>query len=135
MASRSSFNLVCNDMKKLQIQMNGRSDEFGTPKIAWDILQPYIPKGAVIWECAYGKGSLAKIMTETGYRVVSSTNFFSDMKDCDFIITNPPYSLKEEFLHRAYELGKPFAFLMPLTALEGKERNRLYRLFGIKLII
>jgi len=59
---------------------------------------------------------------------------FSD-NSIDCIITNPPYSLKEEFLQRCYELGKPFALLMPLTALEGKKRGKLYRKYGINLII
>jgi hypothetical protein len=36
---------------------------------------------------------------------------------------------------RAYNLNVPFAFLMPLTALEGKKRGELYRKFGIQLII
>jgi len=44
----------------------------------------------------------------------------------DCIITNPPYSIKDRFLTRCYELKKPFALLMPLTALEGKYRQQLY---------
>ena len=122
-------------MKKLKIQMNGRSDEFGTPQIAFNILKPHIPDHWVVWECAYGKGSLAKIMETQGYSVVTSSNFFEDNQDCDVIITNPPYSLKEDFLERAYFLDKPFAFLMPLTALEGKKRGLLYRKYGIELLI
>lgn len=115
--------------------MNGRSDEFGTPLIAFDILNPYIPKDWIIWECAYGKGSLTKIMRSEGYKVVSSGNFFKDNQKCDVIITNPPYSLKEEFLARAYSLSKPFAFLMPLTTLEGIKRGKLFSIYGIQLII
>lgn len=122
-------------MKKLAIQMNGRSDEFGTPKVAWDVLAPFIPVGSVIWECAYGKGSLTKIMSEAGFKIVTSIDFFKDEQACDVIITNPPYSLKEEFLQRAYELNKPFAFLMPLTTLEGKRRGALFAQNGIQLLI
>lgn len=51
------------------------------------------------------------------------------------IITNPPYSLKNEFLERCYEYDKPFALLLPLTALEGKQRNELYKEYGIELIV
>ena len=57
------------------------------------------------------------------------------MANYDCIVTNPPYSLKEEFLKRCYELGKPFALLMPLTALESEKRQKLYRKYGIQLII
>ncbi|MGC8579683.1 MAG: tRNA (adenine-N(6)-)-methyltransferase, partial [bacterium] len=53
----------------------------------------------------------------------------------DCIITNPPYSLKEEFLERAYSFNKPFAFLMPITALEGKTRQDLYKKYGLQLLI
>jgi|SRR3990167_8811385 len=122
-------------MKKLQIQMNGRSDEFGTPFKAIKPLLPYLRKDWVIWESAWGKGVLAKHFELEGFEVVGSTDFFSENKECDVIITNPPYSLKDRFLDRCYTLGKPFALLMPLTALEGKMRGRLYRENGIQLII
>jgi hypothetical protein len=126
-------------MKKLKIQMNGRSDEFGTPKEAIIPLLPYIKKEWVIWECAWGKGSLAKHFYDEGFNVIGDDRDF--IKDeyiespYDIIITNPPYSLKEEFLTRCYELKKPFALLMPLTALEGIKRGKLFREFGIQLII
>lgn len=32
--------------------------------------------------------------------------------DCDYIISNPPYSLKGEVLKQLYEIGKPFAMLV-----------------------
>ena len=44
-------------------------------------------------------------------------------------------SLKLEFLENCYEIGKPFALLRPLTALEGKKRGELYKKYGIQLII
>ena len=50
-------------------------------------------------------------------------------------MTNPPFSLKEPFLARAYSLGKPFAFLMPVTALGGKGRQALYKQHGIELLL
>ena len=49
-------------------------------------------------------------------------------------VTNPPYSRKNEFLERAYSLGKPFAFLMPVEALGGR-RVLLYRRHGIELLV
>src|SRR3990170_2952 len=127
-------------MKRLKIQMNGRSDEFQTPEEAIIPLLPYLNKEWTIWECAWGKGSLAKHFKKKGFNVWGN-------KDNDFvkgiicppskfcIITNPPYSMKEEFLERCYRWKVPFALLMPLTALEGKRRGELYRKYGIQLII
>ncbi|MFO8133200.1 MAG: hypothetical protein R6U10_04620, partial [Thermoplasmatota archaeon] len=42
----------------------------------------------------------------------------------DCIVTNPPFSRKDEFLEQCYAYGKPFALLMPLTALEGMRRHK-----------
>ena len=114
--------------KKLQIQMNGRSDEFYTPKEAIIPLLPYLKKDWIVLENAWGKGHLAKHLESEGFKVVSDGEF-----DC--IVTNPPYSKKEEWLQKCYDSGKPFALLMPLTALEGKYRGSLYKKYGIELII
>lgn len=124
--------------KKLKIQMNGRSDEFGTPKYAINPLLPFLNKKDIIWECAWGKGSLAKHLEEKGFKVVGDSRDFINgekINDCDILITNPPYSLKDEFLAIAFALKKPFAFLMPLTALEGLKRGKLFMEHGIQLII
>jgi hypothetical protein len=56
-----------------------------------------------------------------------------DQFDC--IVTNPPYSLKTEFLRRAYELGKPFAFLLPITGLEYRSRQSMFQAHGIDLLL
>lgn len=53
----------------------------------------------------------------------------------DIIVTNPPYSLKDKFLERCFELGNPFCLLLPLTALESEKRQKLFRKHGIQLII
>lgn len=133
--------------------MNGRSDEFFTPKYAINPLLPYLKKEWIIWECAWGTGVLATHLKEEGFKIASSDKkasygssisgfdgFVDFLKlkpedDFDIIITNPPYSKKDEFLKRAFEIGKPFAFLMPLTALEGIKRGELFRKYGIQLII
>jgi len=36
----------------------------------------------------------------------------------DAQITNPPYSIKGEWIARSFELGKPFALLVPIETLE-----------------
>jgi hypothetical protein len=52
----------------------------------------------------------------------------------DITLTNPPFSRKDEFLARAYRLGKPFALLLPVEALGGR-RVCLYRQHGIELLV
>lgn len=119
----------------------GAPDDFQTPDYALDILIPWLNKELIIWECAAGKGNIVKYLGSKGFNikgsdVLTGVNFLtSKMESFDCIITNPPYSLKDKFLARCYDLGKPFALLMPLTALEGQERQSLYRKYGIQLLV
>lgn len=115
-----------------------RRNDYNTPAYALDILLPYLPKKKVIWEAAWGAGRLARHLRNAGYQVVGDAKL-----DCrhqtpagwDMIVTNPPFDIKDKLLERAYAFGKPFAILLPLTALEGKARHRLYRAHGISVII
>lgn len=110
----------------------GAFDELYTPSYAIKPLLKYLPKKHItIWECTdFGKSNITKELKSNGYEVVTThTNtdfdFLNDKPDFDFdmIVTNPPYSLKDDFLKKCYEYGKPFCLLLPITALEGIERG------------
>ena len=122
--------------------MHGRTDEFFTPKYALKPLPPFLKKNWTVWECAWGKGTLATHLKEEGFKVIGESykDFLKkdlglNKKGFDCIITNPPYSKKDEFIKRAFEIGKPFALLMPLTTLEGIKRGALFKKYGLQLII
>lgn len=137
--------------KKLP-NMGGRPDNFSTPGWALDPILPYLSPHWRVWEPATGKGNLVEVLLNVVEDVYASDILpeervlGGEMRYCrDFltgpplnvnaVITNPPFSLKEEFLARCYELRKPFALLMPLTALEGKKRQALYRQHGLELVL
>ena len=118
-------------------------DELYTPDYAVIPILKYIPKNVkVIWECTdYGKSNITKVLKQYGYEVITSHkrdfDFINEIASFhfDMIITNPPYTFKDDFITKCYEYGKPFALLLPLTALEGKYRNSLYRTHGMSLIV
>ncbi len=130
-------------MKTLVAQKQGGLDDYQTPPSALSILIPYLDPGWTIWEPAAGEGYLVRALQEAGFQVISSDihrggqDFltYEPREHYDVIVTNPPYTLKDEFLERAYHLGKPFAFLLPLTTLEGKKRQVLFSENGISLLI
>lgn len=118
------------------------ADDFQTPPIALIPLLKYINKDWTIWECADGKGLLSDELSNKGYRVITSEidrgqDFlnWSPLDKWDCIITNPPYSLKQQFLERCYSLGKPFALLLPLTTFETAKRQNLFKEYGIEVIM
>ena len=48
--------------------------------------------------------------------------------ECDYIISNPPYSLKGDVLQRLFDIGKPFAMLVGIVGLfESQKRFEMFR--------
>lgn len=109
-------------------------DAFQTPRYATELLIPFIPKEVKwVWEPACGDGRIVQILTEQGYGVYPSDirlstgwvnnhihNFVTDELPTNIhfrtynycIITNPPFSIKDDFIERAFGYGVPFAFLI-----------------------
>lgn len=121
-----------------------KKDDIFTPEYAVIPLLKYLPSNNItIWECCDpGNSNITKILKEKGYKVISTDikTGFDFLKDkptfeFDMIVTNPPYSLKNVFLKKCYEYGKPFALLLPLTTLEGIERGKMFKKNGINVIV
>lgn len=99
-------------------------DNFKTPYYATEILIPYIPSCNFIWECSSGEGHISKVLVDYGFKVfesdishyINKIDFLKETIDFEIkdfvIITNPPYSLKKEFVYKALEYNVPFAFLI-----------------------
>ena len=106
------------------------SDEVYTPDYAVKPILKFLKPGSVIW-CPFDteNSEYVKIFKEAGYKVIYShidngQNFFEfePKEDYDVIISNPPFSIKDDILRRLNELDKPYAILMPLPALQGQKR-------------
>ena len=115
-------------------------DDFQTPPYAIKPLLPYLNKDWVLWECAEGEGYLSGALKREGFKVISTGPEFDFLIGIptfhfDAIVTNPPYSLKDKFIEKAFSYNKPLALLLPITALEGKQRQKVYKKYGIQLII
>jgi hypothetical protein len=116
-------------------------DRCQTPFYALDPLLPYLAKNWLIWESAAGNGQIVSKLQLSGFDVVSSDlltsqNFFSyspSTWDCQ--VTNPPYSTKYQWLARSYQLGKPFALLLPLETLGAQQGQKLFERYGVEIIL
>ena len=64
-----------------------------------------------------------KLFRQRGYTVIAThiangQDFFAiDPPKCDYIISNPPYSLKGEVFERLFQLNIPFAMLVGVVGL------------------
>lgn len=111
------------------------SDEYYTPAYAVKPRLKYLERYCnklqyTIW-CPFDKAEsqFVKVFKDAGYKVIHShidedKDFFTYEPDepYDFIISNPPFSCKDEVLKRLYELNHPYAMLLPLPTLQGQKR-------------
>lgn len=133
-------------MKKAMIEhvKSEKFDNYYTPDYAvYPLLEFLPPTPLIVWECCDpGRSKITYVLKEKGYNVISTDittgfNFLEDKPNFkfDMLVTNPPYSLKNEFLKKCYEYNKPFALLLPITTLEGIERGKMFREKGISVIV
>lgn len=111
------------------------SDEVYTPAYAVKPLLKYLEAYCnkpqyTIW-CPFDKedSEYVKIFRAEGYNVIAThidndENFFyyEPQEPYDFIISNPPFSCKDDIIKRLYELDKRYAILLPIPSLQGQKR-------------
>lgn len=110
------------------------NDEFYTPRYAVEPILKYVRKGSTVW-CPFDteQSLFVKTLREHGCKVINThladgEDFFKIDKDCDYIISNPPYSCKGEVLERCFALGKPFAMLVGVVGLfESQKRFNMFK--------
>jgi hypothetical protein len=100
-----------------------RKDEYYTPSILVEPVLEFIPAGSVIW-CPFDtpNSEFVLMLTEAGHQVKHShisggRDFFNENVDCDYIISNPPFTKKLQVLDRLFAIGKPFAMILGLPIL------------------
>lgn len=91
-------------------------------------------QGAKIWEPACGDGAMVRVFENRGYNVTGTdimqgqdyltTDISSG--DYDWIITNPPFFLAQDFIRRSAQRGKPFAFLLKSQYWHSAKRSKLF---------
>lgn len=111
------------------------NDEFYTPYYAIEPILEYIPTDIKVW-CPFDteESLFVKVLESRGNDVVCShiengQDFFEyEPEEYDIIVSNPPYSLKNEVFERLFNLGKPFAVLVGVVGLfESKRRFNLFK--------
>lgn len=80
------------------------------------------------------ESNFVKAFTYGGHNVIAThirngQDFFRIMpQKCDYIISNPPYSMKTDVFQRLFELHVPFAMLVGVVGLfESQRRFEMFR--------
>ena len=113
------------------------NDEFYTPAYAIEPLLKYIPFGSTIW-CPFDtdESIFVKKLKLDGHIVLHSHismengDFFKykPSQKIDYIISNPPYSMKNQVFERLFNLKIPFAMLVGVVGIfESEKRFNLFK--------
>ena len=122
-------------------------DIFETPSEMLNTLSDILPviAGKKVLEPCHGNGAITNYLKGNGIDVQARDKFTMEEShdfltepipdDIDYIITNPPFVLKYEFLAKLSAWGKPFVLLLPVETLFTKKGFPLFQSFPFDMII
>lgn len=121
-------NFSCNNVSSKR----RASDAYSTPYSLTRLLLNKVRLYGSVLEPACGEGAIVKVLKEydkdkikiTAYD--KETDFLKEKRHFDFVLTNPPFSLSEQFIDKALEVADETYFLLPLSYLHGKKRYDKY---------
>ena len=130
-------------MKSINKSMKYKNDERYTPPILVKPILNFLKPNSIIW-CPFDtKNSEFVIqLKKAGHKVIYShinlgQDFFEyePKENYNYIISNPPFSIKLKVLDRLYKLNKPFAMLMNIECLNYQEVGGFFIDKNLQLLI
>jgi hypothetical protein len=112
-------------------------DAYQTPDWVLQCVFDHVPWARRVWEPACGEGNLVRVLADNGFNVYATDikdgeDFFSfrDNRDCEGIVTNPPYEDSAVFIQHAIDLMQPVngfvMMLLPIDYACAKTRRQLF---------
>lgn len=133
--------------KKMSNWLNTNSfnekDEYYTPNILVKPILKYIKPNSTIW-CPFDTVNSEFVIEfkKQGHKVLYShlwlgQDFFEyePKENYDYIISNPPFTLKLKVLEKLYRLDKPFAMILGLPILNYQEVGEFFLDKELQLLI
>jgi hypothetical protein len=124
-------------------------DLYGTPPQAVEALLRCEQIPQHVWECATGRGAIAKVLREHGRQVICSDietydyplDFVADFlattempAGAQIILTNPPFQVAERFVEHALKLSPLVIMLARLAFFESERRRHILENCGLARI-
>ena len=121
-------------MNKSGITKSEKTDEWYSPKpiveLMYHLLNPRANSSVICPFDTY-KSNFVKVGIEQGYKIqYGMTDWLEADYEYDYLITNPPFSIKDQVIEKCLKSGKPSALVLPIDAMGGKRRHELYRQYG-----
>lgn len=119
-------------MKKLNnLTSYEYSDEWFTDeqtvKLVVDLLQP---AGTICCPFDSSDSLFVKTAQFIGECVYGMTDWLQSNYEYDYLMTNPPFSIKDAVIEKVAQSSKPSALILPLDSLGGVNRHRIFNQYG-----
>ena len=103
------------------------SDEWHTTAdVVNKIIELLMPKGVIC--CPFDTVSSQFVQQGANYGklLFGMRDWLNVDYEYDYLMTNPPFSMKNQVIERVLKNGKPSALILPLDSLGGVKRHRLF---------
>ena len=129
-----------------QIKQSMNGDEYYTPQNAVNMIIPYILrkyKTKTIW-CPFDKADSKFVMTfkdkgfDVNYGHIETGQDFFEYQEPqgDIVVSNPPFSKRDEIFQRLYEWDIPFALIINFNGLfDSKKRADIFREHKVEMLV
>lgn len=122
------------------------TDEWYTPKENVEPIVPYLHRRGykkILCPFDTSESEFVKVLNKEGFNVTYShiktgTDFFGidNLNEYDAVVSNPPFSKRQEILERLFESGVPFAMILNFNGLfDSKKRWELFKNNEFELIV
>ena len=123
-----------------RLSQSEEAQEIYTPPSSMEALVPFLDKDTRYYDPTSNTSTnIVDGLNTLGYDCSRSTGRdFFDMKDAEgygALVLNPPYNNKDNFLRHCYDLGVPFAMLLPVAAFQGQKRGKMFMEHGISVLV
>ena len=115
-------------MKRLNnITNNDYSDEWFTDQATVDLVVSLLnPIGLICCPFDSSKSLFVKKANSIGKAIYGMTDWLEAHYDYDYLMTNPPFSIKDLVIEKVIRFGKPPALVLPLDSVGGVRRHQIY---------
>ena len=112
-----------------------KDDEYETPRDAWMSIKPFLSPDKKAYDPFYCSGLSQEIFEELGINHIKAdkkdffnTNIKEHIEKADYVLSNPPFSLKKEVLNRLVnELDVPFILIMPTSTINYMYFSKIFK--------